>query len=957
MALNKFFLKHLICFAGYFLSCPVFLFSQSSTEVSETTDSIIQLKEAVVVAYGTSNLKNYAGTVREVKSHFPGIFSTDFEQLLQGRISGLQFFRSSGQVGSGSQLRIRGTGSMNASNEPLYVVDGVPVTSGSVSQSLPVSDNLMNTLNPEDIQSITILKDAAASSLYGSRAANGVVLITTKKGVQGKTKIKFSANLSFTPDFAYNNFETCTPEEMHMLVYENRYNEYIDQGKSPQEAATYAQNKLNGLFPQDTQGYYDWENALLRTAIYQNYNVSVAGGNDITKYYSSLSYSGEQGRSFENELQRISGRLNVLQNLNRIFSLGSNIYFSKIKRSMFKDTRDPETNYFYGMRNLLFQDWQPEDQAGNPVTTRYPSYAYNYPYYSNLKDIHSDIFKASAIETLGIRLLPSLNLKSIFSYDQTQVNDFSWFSPQYYGTSSTNGEINEHSTQIVKWVSSNTLNYKKTFNKYSIDALLGFEAEKNKTEYVRATGKQLSNSYTRSIASAGSKDATTYSYDNSMMSLFSNLLVSYDDHYSLSCSFRRDGSSRLGPDTRWGNFWSTGALWRISKESFMENTDFLDDLHLKLSYGVNGTQPINNYGYMSLYSLGYIYNGQPGGITTTLGNEMLTWENNHVFNISLGGTSRNNRFYGSVVYYTRNTDQLLQDVQLSRITGISTQLDNAGSINNQGIEIDLSGTIITTRNWIWTLNMNLSTLKSKVTHLYDRSDVVWYDNPSNKKAQFIYKEGYSPKSFYGAEWAGVDPENGKAMWYLNNEESPDLIHKGRPVTYSQNKADYVIIGCADPQFYGGINSDLYWKNITLSLHFIYSVGGDAYNATGKDNQDDGYYNARVMSKKALNRWQNPGDQTDTPRRTYDQTSAQGFQSRWISNNDYIRLKSIQLSYQIPTITLTKTPFSGIRFFANAANLLTWAKEKEYDPEVDVLGIRGWEMPIGKTYAFGVDIEF
>ncbi len=929
------------------------------TVVNVTMDpDAMMLDETIVVAYGTAKKGTYTGSASVLKADkLADIPVTSFQNALQGQVAGLQFNQTSGQAGSVSNIRIRGTGSMNATNEPLYVIDGVPVVSGDASQLSYISNNVMSTLNPADIESITVLKDAAASALYGSRAANGVIVITTKKGKQGKMKVDFKMNIGITPDFAYNNFETVAPDEMRALLYENRYNGYIDAGQTEATARTNAQARLDAALPIDPRGYYDWEDALFRTGVYQNYDISLSGANEMTSYYTSLSYTNDKGRNYNNDMQRLSARLNVTQKVGKFVELNSNINVAQVDKTGFNDTRNTGSNYFFALRNLLFQDWWPTKADGvTPVTDRYASYAYNYLYYDNLKDISSDMFKISLVESASVKILPELIFKSVFNYDLTRTDDHAYYAPQHYNASGTNGSVNEYSTKIAKLVSSSTLVFNKDFSeKHNVNILLGFEAEKNKTNYMRSTGTQLSN---ETVYGAGDKDASAYYWGNNMLSFFSRAEYNYDGKYYVSGSFRRDGSSRLGPDSRWGNFWSVAAAWRLKNEAFLKDVSWLSNLRIRTSYGVNGTLPSSNYGFLSLYSVGYAYSGKPGGIVTTTAFPGLSWESNYTYNIALESSFFNNRLNVNAEYYNRTSKDLLQNVQVSRITGFSSVLMNFGAMNNQGFEFEVNGDIIRSKDWTWNVGVNASTLKSKVTELYGGDDIIWSDpTGGDGNATFIYREGYSPKSFYGYEYAGVNPDNGKPMWYLNNSSTPDLTVNGRPVTYSKANADNVIIGCSDPDVYGGIYTNLRWKGISLAANFAYSLGGDSYNATAKDNQDDGYYSTRTMSKAALDRWQKPGDITSTPKRTYDQSSAQGVQSRWLDENNYLRLKNITISYNLPSELLQKFFIKNMRVYATATNILTFASVKEYDPEVNVYGTRAWEMPLSKTYSFGLEIGF
>ena len=930
--------------------------------VALKTDAIA-LDETIVVAYGTAKKGSFTGSASSLKADLiENVPATSFEQALSGRIPGLQMTPGSGQAGSTVNIRIRGTGSMNATNEPLYVIDGVPVISGDVTSLSQVSNNVMNTLNPGDIENITVLKDAAASSLYGSRAANGVVLITTKSGKQGKIRLNFKANVGFTPDFAYKNNEKASPADQRILRYETFYNGQIAHGATAQEAAAYAQKQLDAYIPLDPRGEFDWEKALFRTAVFQNYDLSASGGTEETKYFVSFAYTDEQGRVKANDMSRWSGRVNVSQKMFKIAELTSNISYSAVEKSGFNDTYSNGDNYYLLAKNLTFGEWWPTKPDGTPVTERFRSYGYNVLYYDDYRENTSKMNRLSINESLSLRPLESLTLKTIFSYDDTRVDDYAWRAAIHYGGASKNGTVDSYYRKMIKMVSTTTANWAKTLNeKHNINLLAGFEAEKNKTDYMRASGTDLPTLSSKTVATAGVKDATAYYWGNNMLSVFSRAEYNYDNRYYVSGSYRRDGSSKLSKDTRWGNFWSVSGSWKINNENFLKNVQWLSNLRIKGSYGVNGTLPDPNYGHIALYNFGYNYNSKPGGVVSTIADNALTWETNYTYNIGLETGFFDNRLTAAVEYYNRDSKDLLQDVPISSVTGFGSILTNFGAINNQGFEIEVGGDIIRNKNVRWNLALNISTLKSKVTKLFNDKDIIW-DDPTggDGQAQFIYRVGESAKSFWGKEYAGVDPDNGNPMWYLNKDRkdygASDLYKtiNGRDVTTNSSKAADVVTGCADPKLYGGISTDVSWKGLALSLAFSYSLGGDAYNAMEKYMNDDGYFSWRTMSTKALERWQKPGDITSVPKRIYDEGFI-GNQSRWLYKNNYLRLKNITLSYNLPKHIVSKARLSNVRVFFSGVNLLTFCSQDQFDPEVSVYGVTSWQMPIGKTYTFGIEI--
>lgn len=976
----------------------------------------VALDEVIMVAYGTAKKSTYTGAAALVKNEaIKDVPNVSFEQALNGKVAGLQVTTLSGQAGTTSSIRVRGIGSMNASNEPLYVIDGVPVVSGDAGQmsdQIYSSNNVMSTLNPADIESMTVLKDAAASALYGSRAANGVVMIQTKRGKMGKPQISFKATVGITPDFATNNFDLAPVEHQAEMYYEMFWNGkkmeidengkyYVDEKNTDEAASAGALGQLNKRFNkhgyrfeapdntvkslkiigmddgvQNRDGkYYDWDKDLFRTAIYQTYDLSVSGATDKTNYYSSISYTKDQGRSVVNGFDRISGRVNVTQKIAKIIDFTTNVNLARTNKVGFNDTRSMNSNYFMQSRNLLWQMYWPTDYKteNDPWTNRYGSYAYNSNYYNNEWENSSKTTKISANETLSINILPELVTRTVFSYDYTAVRDHIYFSANHFNADEDEegnavASVHEMFTNVSKLVSSTTVNYNKTFaEKHTLGALVGFEAEKNVTDFMRSSGNNLPTSSLHTVATAGKMDANGYYWGNSMMSVLSRLEYNYDNRYFVSGSYRRDGSSRLGPDSRWGNFWSVAGSWNISNEPFMlPVSDVVNNLRIRASYGVNGTLPSANYGWRALTTYSAKYQNRPGGGISNVADANLSWEKSYTANVALEFGLWDNRLSGTLEYFNRDSKDLLQSVPISTVTGFDSTLKNVGEVNNKGIEIEISGDIIRNKEVTWSLGLTGSWVNSTVTRLYGGQDIIWYDpTGSDNRAKYIYREGENMLSFYGLEWAGTDRETGQNVWFVNEDKdhpAPANAFKGedgRYRTYNYEDANETILGSAQPKFFGGINTDVTWKGITLGLNFIYKLGGYTYNAAGRDCNDDGYYWERTMSEYAYeNRWTPDNKDAKYPQRiAWDMEDINQKSSRHMNNANFLRLKDVRLAYSFPKSIIKKIQCQNLRVYFNGSNLLTFAAHNEYDPEVNEFGTRGWEMPIGRTYTFGLEFTF
>lgn len=972
----------------------------NSSDINITLSASAQELEGVmIVAYGTAKKATFTGSASVVNTdQIKEMPNTSFQNSLVGRVAGVQVTAASGQAGATPSIRIRGTGSINASNEPLYVIDGVPVISGGAGQMSDytlATNNVMNTINPADIESITILKDAAAASLYGSRAANGVVLINTKRGKNGKPKIEFRTSLGLTPTWATDNYETASVQEQVEMLYRIFHDVRTSAGQSEAAGNTNALTQLNNRFNRHgyrfttdgiglnakvnilgmTDGlvnregtYYDWEDALFRTAKYQTNDLSVSGGDDNTKYYSSFSYTKDQSRIKVNNFDRYAGRINLSQKIGKIVEIGSNVSFTRSAQSGYNDTRNTGSNSYMQTRNLLWPLYWPTDyKTGQPFTARFGSLAQNNIYYDELWDNETITKRIIANQYLQATVLPELILKTVFSYDNSQVSDHIYYNALHYNGQTNNGSVNEMTTNYNKWVSSSTANFNKKFGNHGLGLLVGFEAEKNVTDYQRATGVDLGNSELQSVSTAGTVSSTAYDWGNSIVSGLSRLEYNFKEKYLLSGSYRRDGSSKLGPDNRWSNFWSVSGSWILSSEDFIKQLTFLDNLRIRASYGTNGTLPNNNFEWRELTSYTNKYLGQPAGLYASLYNPTLTWESSKSTNVALEfGLFK--RFTGTVEYFNRNTESLLLDVPISMTTGFSGNLRNIGEVNNRGLELDLNVNILNKGNLKWNFGVNATFLQSKVKTLYRPNgsavgnDIIWNDpTGGDARAQFLYTEGQSMLSFYGFEWAGVHPNNGKNVWYVNGTTptTGDFLFNGRGATYNYNLANRIIIGDGTPDVLGGFNTDVSYKGLSLGLVFNYKIGGQLYDGAYKDVADDGYYWERIRSQSYYDNMWTPSNPSGTLPKLdgNDLTDPMQYSTRQLHDASFLRLKNVLLAYRLPNKLTSKLGASGARVYFNGTNLLTFSKYKEADPEVGNYSTRGWETPFGKTYTFGLEFSF
>ena len=922
------------------------------------------LDEVMVVAYGTAKKSSFTGSASSVDGAkaLKDIPVTSFEQALAGTTPGLTINGSSGQPGASLEIRVRGTGSMNATNEPLYVIDGVPVVSGDVAISAIRDDsksfNVMSSINPSDIENITVLKDAAAASLYGSRAANGVILITTKKGKAGKTRINFKANWGFS-DWAMKNRENVNGSQRRELTYEGAYNEAVLYGipdadgnytpATEEQAKAYAQASADKYAPDYNE---NWESAFFRKhGSSQNYEFSAQGGDERNSFFASLSYKKDQGKANNSKMDGFIGRVNAThRSADNKWQMGANVSLSK-QESQVVSEGTAYANPFFLINYIITPNIRIYDEDGNYDMSSPIIQAY-FPKSHPIEDLQKDKNKSNVFRSLNslwasYEIIDGLTLKENLSYDYVANKSLT-----YWPMDSNNGAdlgglgsnyiLNQHNIY-----SSTTLNYANTFNeKHNLDVLAGWDVDDRRVEYVMASQNGYPhNKLPESINAASPMEGSAYYEQDHLLSFLSRVNYDFDNKYYVSANFRRDGSSRLGVNNRWANFWSVSAAWRMTQEEFMHDLTWLNDLKIRASYGVNGTLPSSYYGHLSLYGYGNNYQEKPGSAPVSVPNPDLAWEKNKNFNIGFDARLFD-RLNVTFDYYTRRTSDLLQDVPTSMTVGFSSMLKNVGEMKNQGVEVDINVDVFKHSQVRWNTGLALSHNSNKVTKLYEGKDII--------DGSRITREGESYYSWWSREWAGVDPQTGEEQWVLNTKNEDGSINRG--LTKNPAEAQRVIIGKPDPKLTGGWRNSLSWKGLELNMLFNFSLGGKVYDTYRTSFTDtDGYSVWYNMSTDQLNRWQKPGDVTDVPRRINNYVWGNYGSSRFMKDLNYLRLKSLSLSYSLPQKWVNKAQLNNVRVFVSGSNLLTLTSYKFTDPEMPVNGMPTFGLPNLKTVTFGIEL--
>ncbi|MDR0692291.1 MAG: TonB-dependent receptor [Prevotellaceae bacterium] len=909
-----------------------------------------RLEDVVVVAYGTAKKGTYTGAVAVVGSteKLKDIPVISFENALQGAAAGVQVGTTSGQPGAQAEIRIRGTGSFNASNSPLYVIDGVPANSGDYTMfsSYGGSLSIMSTINPSDIESITILKDAAATALYGSRGANGVILVTTKKGQQGALKINFKGSWGIN-NWAINNRPYLGGNQTRMLTLEGAYNQAIYNGLSEADARAYSIVEADKYAPARTE-YSDWEGALFRNNGTNNsYEVSANGGNDKLTFYVSLGARDELGMANNSDFKSYTGKANVAYKGDK-WQVEANISLAKAEQNyMFGGL---SYNNYYAMTRLVYM---PNIPIYNPDGSYYEGPLLQGQ--ANLvKDGFLDIsrhelFKSTNNLSFAYEFIKGLTLKETLSYDHSVVKGIA-----VWPSNSNNGKTHNGNTQIqeftdVRFYSSMLLTYEKIIAAdHTVNVLLGWDVDDNPTNYINAAARNYATPNLWEMVTAAEPTRAQSDHDSDRMtSYFSRLNYSYKDKYYVSGAFRRDGSSRLGTNTRWGDFWSVSASWRAKEESFLKYVDFIDDLKLRASYGVSGTLPNSLYSSLATYGYTLDYNGQSGSAPSRLANPDLSWERNFVFDIGLEA-----RFFDRVSlefdFYNRQTEDMLLDVPVSRTTGFATTLLNYGGMNNRGVELTLAVDILKNNDFFWTSTFILAHNRNKVTKIYNGEEFV--------SGNFMIREGESVYSYRAREWAGVDPGTGDSMWYIYETDSDGNFTGVKNLTKDPDLATREIQAKADPTLTGGWRNTFEWKGIDFDALFSFSLGGHSWD-NGWQMSTDGLYPDQVISAMQLDRWQKPGDEAQFPRRMHGGGHGNYTSSRWIHSTDHLRLKTLTVGYRLPQNWVKKASIQNARVFVAGNNLLTWAAYKDYDPEVPISGETTWSLPALRSVTFGVELTF
>lgn len=956
--------------------------------VSGTLDVLLnpissELSEVLVVAYGTTTKGTYTGSASVINStELNKQQVSSVSRSLQGLVPGLQSVSSAGQPGSNADIRLRGVGSINASSSPLYVVDGAPF-SGNI-----------NSINSSDIQSITVLKDAAASALYGSRGANGVIIITTKQGsYDSSPKINLNANSGIS-NRALKDYSTLNTQQYFELQWEALRNTQLDQGKNASEAAQYASDEIVNTLkinpfgssfskPVGTDGKLingavplwqdDWSQSLARNGIRNQMDLSISGGGNSSRYFVSGGYLKDQGFIIGSQFTRFNTRVNYNAQIKSWLETSFNISASSTNQDAPPQSDSNSGNYA---------------NIGRLISNIYPLYERNLDGSYKLNDKGEKVYdfgnyRPSSASTgnnllgqaylnkynskqdlitlrgnIQLNLLEGLKLKSSINADYTNGLNHSYVNPDFGSGISSRGSVSKSARRDLGYTYNNLLDYTFNFSDlHHFNILAGQEVYIFNTSSLSGGRSNFGFSGKEEPAAASLITSFTGISDNyKLASFLGKLDYDYNKRYFFSASFRRDGSSRFSPESRWGNFWSLGASWNAKSETYLSYVTWLNNLTFRTSYGAQGNDNLGGYyAYQDLYS---IYNslGQAGLVTSRLPTPGLKWETNLNFNAGVDFGIFNNRLSGTFEVYQRSSKDLLFSRPLAPSLGFGEIDDNIGSLKNTGFEGQIQAVAVRTENFQWNINANFGHYINKITEL--PQEEIISGNVGQLGSTKKLTVGSSVYDFYIREWAGVDPLNGKPLWYKDTYSpgNPNLV-TGRTTTSVYANADQYFQGSSLPDFYGGLSNTLTYKNFELSALISYSIGGKILDLDKVMLSHNGENFGRTWSSEILNRWTPENTDTDVPRLSTVTTNWNSISSRFLYDASYARLRNINLAYTLPALLSNRLGLDKITLYGRGENLYTLFGPEGLDPEQAIDGVTFYRYPAQKTFTFGLNISF
>ena len=865
------------------------------------------LEEVVVVGYGTQKKESLTGAMANIKGEkLKDITSATVENMLNGKVSGVYVAPGSGRPGSTGAIIIRGQTSINGATAPLWVVDGVIV------------GNSAGDLNPDDIETMTVLKDAASTAIYGSEGANGVVVVTTKQAKHEKMSISLSAKAGLS---------TLNRGNLEMMDGA----EFYDYYKS-------FQNVESVNFPRWNEDLrnsnFDWFKLAKKTGSTQDYNLTLNGGSQNIQSMFTLGYFKEEGAVKGYDMNRYSTRIKVVYKPYEWLTIKPNISGSR--------TNDKDKQYSVGAMYSMMPWDSPYDEEGNLVPNYYSGWV-NSKATNYLNDLAAGDYSTSTTYDLSggldfdIKIAPWLTFSSVNNYSYYNSQTHGYYDPKSSSGEGVNGRTTEYNYVSTRRYTNQLLRFKKSWGKHNVNALLAYEFNDYEMKYTDVYATGFISGFEDFMTAAKPEMATGYRTAWAKQSYFTQWRYDYDSRYYGELSLRRDGRSNFGSNNRYGNFFSVSGAWNINNESWFK-ADWVDQLKLRAAFGSVGNVPTSLYPSYSLYSVGATYNENPGALISQIGNKDLTWEKTYTTGVGVDASFWQNRLHATLDYYIKNTSNILYQVPVTGLVGVTSIWKNIGKMRNTGIEFTVGGDIIRTKDLTWNVTANISHNSNELRDLYKQRDangnyvvkpVIVSDGTSIAgTAQRILEIGEPVDTYYMKEWAGVNPEDGKPQWYM------DDANGNKVVTDSYSKASYYKCGKASPDVYGSFSTSLFYKNFDLQANFGYSLGGQIYSYYRQEFDSDGAYAGdrnQMKLQKSWSRWEKPGDIATHPRAMYNnQDKGNLASSRYLESSDYLKLRSLTLGYNFD---LKKYGIQTLRLSLSGENLFTITDYSGVDPEL------------------------
>lgn len=884
------------------------------TEVKASNDMKISLEEdtesleeVVVVGYGTQKKESLTGAMANIKGEkLKDITSATVENMLNGKVSGVYVAPGSGRPGSTGAIIIRGQTSINGATAPLWVVDGVIV------------GNSAGDLNPDDIETMTVLKDAASTAIYGSEGANGVVVVTTKQAKHEKMSISLSAKAGLS---------TLNRGNLEMMDGA----EFYDYYKS-------FQNVESVNFPRWNEDLrnsnFDWFKLAKKTGSTQDYNLTLNGGSENIQSMFTLGYFKEEGAVKGYDMNRYSTRIKVVYKPYEWLTIKPNISGSR--------TNDKDKQYSVGAMYSMMPWDSPYDENGNLVPNYYAGWV-NSKATNYLNDLAAGNYSTSTTYDLAggldfdIKIAPWLTFSSVNNYSYYNSQTHGYYDPKSSSGEGVNGRTTEYNYVSTRRYTNQLLRFKKSWGKHNVNALLAYEFNDYEMKYTDVYATGFISGFEDFMTAAKPEMANGYRTAWAKQSYFTQWRYDYDSRYYGELSLRRDGRSNFGSNNRYGNFFSVSGAWNINNESWFK-ADWVDQLKLRAAFGSVGNVPTSLYPSYSLYSVGATYNENPGALISQIGNKDLTWEKTYTTGVGVDASFWQNRLHATLDFYIKNTSNILYQVPVTGLVGVTSIWKNIGKMRNTGIEFTVGGDIIRTKDLTWNVTANISHNSNELRDLYKQRDangnyvvkpVLISDGTSIAgTAQRILEIGEPVDTYYMKEWAGVNPEDGKPQWYM------DDANGNKVVTDSYSKASYYKCGKASPDVYGSFSTSLFYKNFDLQANFGYSLGGQIYSYYRQEFDSDGAYAGdrnQMKLQKGWSRWEKPGDIATHPRAMYNnQDKGNLASSRYLESSDYLKLRSLTLGYNFD---LKKYGIQTLRLSVSGENLFTITDYSGVDPEL------------------------